>query len=177
MMRRLFGRRASSRSAGPVGHEVLRSLRSSTTTDFESCEVPEAAVEIDREALNCVLTRLRVAKNSVGRLFAAEEHDGGAVGASPLRRDGAPIHVVAPIHLSGIDDVRRALFALELDKLVVRAVGVELDLDHRGLAVLVRDDDDPVRVPWQRRNLRANAEVVVNAADALRPFSECGEET
>ena len=104
-MRRLLGRRASSRSFGPVGQKVLRSLRSSTTSDFGLREVPEAAVQVDREALDVLLASLRIAEHGIRRFLAAEEYDRRAMLACPRGRDSAPVHVLAPVHLVGIDDI------------------------------------------------------------------------
>ena len=165
---------AIARAGRPRGLPLVAQL---DDDDFELREVPEAAIEIDGEALDVVLASLRVAENGVRRLLAAKQHDGGAVGARPYRRDRTPVDVVAPVHFSGIDDVGRTRLALKFDKLVVRAVRIELDPDHRSrLPSLIRDDDHAFGVPGQRRDFRADAKVIVNAADALRAFSKRGEE-
>ena len=135
--------------------------------DFKLHQVPETAIEVDGKALDCVLACLGISEDRVRRLFAAEEHDRGAVVARPLRCDLGPVDALAPIDFGGANDASRTPLALKFDERVVRAIWIELDLNHCRLTVAIRDHHDALGVPGERCDLRANTEVIVHAADTF----------
>jgi hypothetical protein len=136
-------------------------------------QVPEPAVEVHRETLDVALASVGIAEDGVRGVVGAEEHDRRAVLARPRGGHPAPIDAV---DLEGLDDAPRAPVDVELDELVLAALLVEEDPDHRSDAVLVGQDDHAVRVPRQGGDLRTDAEVVVDAADLLAAVAERREE-
>ena len=133
-------------------------------------EVPKASVEVDRQPFDRLFASLRVPEDRIGMFLAAEKNDHRAVVGDPRGLDRSPVDV---LDLLGLDDVAdSALRRPKLHELVVAGILIQHDPDHRRLAVLVRHHDQTFRVPRQRRDLRADTEVVVNAADLVGTRAE-----
>src|SRR5215471_16749527 len=63
------------------------------------CEVPEASVEVDRQALDVAFACLGVPEDRIGMLLAAEQDDHRAMVGNPVGLDHGPINVLDSLRL------------------------------------------------------------------------------